>query len=82
MKNHPHYPSWRYHPTQPAFIVRNAQEDEILSDQWRAHPYRDDEASQTESAVEPTPEAVVKASAPVVDSPPDVKPSKRPARKR
>lgn len=32
------YPSWRYHATLPAVIVRSASEDETLGDDWSHTP--------------------------------------------
>lgn len=32
------YPSWRYHATHPAIIVRSPAEDETLGDDWSHTP--------------------------------------------
>lgn len=39
---HKHYPSWRFHPTEKAKLVKNEAEDEALSDKddrWGDEPH-------------------------------------------
>jgi len=36
---HVHYPSYRYHPSEPPRLVHNAAQDDALGKEWRDTPY-------------------------------------------
>lgn len=63
-----HYPSWRYHKSKTARIVKSVEEDLALEEGWAHSPAAFD--SSPEPASPPAPAAQVPVTHAVTESPP------------
>lgn len=56
-----HYPSWRYHKSEPAKIIHSEAEHEALGDEWKQSPADHEMKEEVEQVEAPVVEEIQEA---------------------